>query len=72
MNKRQQRIRKVGKDLFVTSASSRSVLIYREGMLPLRVELSEIEPLLKVLRAVADDLVLGAVFPDSSIPRPDG
>jgi hypothetical protein len=71
MNKRRQRIHKIGEDLFVACASSRSLLIYREGMLPLRVKLSEIEPLLQVLRAVVDDLALDTVSPDTGILRPD-
>ena len=52
MDERKKRIHKVGEDLFVAPSGSRSLLIYREGMLPIRVELSEIELLVQALRAV--------------------
>jgi hypothetical protein len=71
MDDRRKRIHRVGEDLFVTPSGPRSLLIYREGMLPLRVELSEIEPLVQAIRAVRDDLTWGSVSPDGILPRPD-
>ena len=71
MDNDQKRIRKVGEDLFVAPSSSRSLLIYREGMLPLRVKLSEVEPLVRALKAAVDDLTSGTLPPDAVVPRLD-
>jgi hypothetical protein len=71
MDERRKRIRKVGEDLFVAPSSPRSLLIYHEGMLPLRVKLSDIESLIQALRAVRDDLTSGTVPSDAGVPRPD-
>jgi hypothetical protein len=71
MDERRKRIHKVGEDLFVAPSSPQSLLIYREGMLPLRVKLSEVEPLIKALKAVIGDLALGTVPPDPIVPRLD-
>lgn len=72
MDERWKRIHKVGEDLMVAPSSPRSLLIYREGMLPIRVKLSEIEPLIQALRAVSDDLTSGTVPSDAGVSRPGG
>jgi hypothetical protein len=56
MSEWSKRIRQVGSDLFVVPGSVRSVLVYREGMLPLRIKLTEVEPLIEALRSVSDEL----------------
>ena len=71
MDERRKKIQQVGEDLFVAPFSPRSLQIYRDGMLPLRVRLSEIGRLVKALRAVQDDLTLDTVPPEASVRRLD-
>lgn len=71
MDERRKRIRTVSEDLFVAPFSPQSLLIGREGMLPLRIKLPEVEPLIQALRAVANDLASGAIPPDALVSRLD-
>lgn len=72
MDERRKKMHKVGEDLFVAPSGPRSLLIYHEGMLPVRVKLPEIEPLIQALTAVSAELASGTVPSDAGVSRPDG